>query len=190
MESIKKMNTPKITTLQMVYCGLFVALLAVISQISLQIPGSVPITIQVFGVALTGAILGSRLGVISIFVYILLGAAGLPVFSNFRGGFQVLTSLQGGYVIAWPLMAALCGIRFHFSTPKKNLLASLFFALIGLALVEILGAFQWAFLSGDKSLGFILVYSITAFVPKDILLTAGGILMGREILKRGLFNRP
>ena len=52
----------KFTTREMVLVGMFAAVLAVISQISLPMPTGVPITIQVFGVALVGAVLGSRLG--------------------------------------------------------------------------------------------------------------------------------
>ena len=179
-------KTSKIKTSEIVYCGMFAALLAVISQISLPVPGGVPITIQVFAVALAGTVLGWKKGLVSTLVYILLGAVGLPVFSSFRGGIQVLTGTAGGYVLAWPLMAALCGIRLHTGNTKKNLIYSLILGLAGLALVETLGAVQWAILSGDKSLGFILVYSMTAFVPKDIVLTIGGILVGRQILKRNI----
>ena len=45
----------KFTTREMVLVGMFAAVLAVISQISLPMPTGVPITIQVFGVALVGA---------------------------------------------------------------------------------------------------------------------------------------
>ena len=51
----------RFTTKEMVLVGMFAAVLAVISQISLPMPTGVPITIQVFGVALVGASLGSRL---------------------------------------------------------------------------------------------------------------------------------
>ena len=57
-----------------VLVGMFAAVLAVISQISLPMPTGVPITIQVFGVALVGAVLGSRLGTTATLVYVLLGA--------------------------------------------------------------------------------------------------------------------
>ena len=73
----------KFTTREMVLVGMFAAVLAVISQISLPMPTGVPITIQVFGVALVGAVLGSRLGTTATLVYVLLGAIGLPIFANF-----------------------------------------------------------------------------------------------------------
>lgn len=78
----------RFTTKEMVLVGMFAAVLAVISQISLPMPTGVPITIQVFGVALVGASLGSRLGTTATLVYVLLGAIGLPIFANFSGGGQ------------------------------------------------------------------------------------------------------
>lgn len=98
-------------TRDLVLVGMFAAVLAVISQISLPMPSGVPITIQVFGIALVGAVLGWKRGFLATVVYILIGAVGVPVFANFRGGLEVLTGMSGGYILAWPVMALLCGIR-------------------------------------------------------------------------------
>ena len=84
----------KFTTREMVLVGMFAAVLAVISQISLPMPTGVPITIQVFGVALVGAVLGSRLGTTATLVYVLLGAIGLPIFANFSGGISSIVGVQ------------------------------------------------------------------------------------------------
>ena len=73
-------------TRDIVLVGMFAAVLAVISQISLPMPSGVPVTIQLFGVALVGAVLGSKLGFMATVVYILIGAVGLPVFYNLQGG--------------------------------------------------------------------------------------------------------
>ena len=93
----------KFTTREMVLVGMFAAVLAVISQISLPMPTGVPITIQVFGVALVGAVLGSRLGTTATLVYVLLGAIGLPIFANFSGGISSIVGVTGGYIWAWPV---------------------------------------------------------------------------------------
>ena len=55
-------------------------------------PTGVPITVQVFAVALVGVILGWKRGVLAVLVYILIGAVGVPVFANFKGGLSVLTA--------------------------------------------------------------------------------------------------
>ena len=113
MDSVSAKKSKKIrhntafTTREMVLAGMFAAVLAVISQLSIPTPAGVPVTIQVFGVALVGAVLGWKLGLCSVLVYILIGAAGLPVFANFGGGIRSLIGLTGGYIWAWPVMAVL-----------------------------------------------------------------------------------
>ena len=101
----------RISVKNIVLAGMFAAFLAVMSQVSLPMPTGVPITVQVFAVALVGVILGWKRGVLAVLVYILIGAVGVPVFAHFKGGLSVLTGLTGGYIIAWPVMTILCGIQ-------------------------------------------------------------------------------
>lgn len=167
-------------TRDLVLSGMFAALLTVISQISIPMPSGVPITIQIFGVTLVGSVLRWRLGTLSVFTYILLGAAGLPVFSNLRGGLGLLAGFTGGYIWSWPFFSILCGISPHTKNQTLNQILRLILALIGLCIVEIIGGLQWSFLSGIP-LKTIFWYSITAFVPKDILLTAAALFVSKRI---------
>ena len=161
--------------------------LAVISQISLPMPTGVPITIQVFGVALVGAVLGSRLGTTATLVYVLLGAIGLPIFANFSGGISSIVGVTGGYIWAWPIMTWLCGIRPKTENKTKNLAISIGFALIGLLIVETIGGLQWHFVGGSMSIPAIAVYSLTAFIPKDIVITVLAVLIAIPI-RKGINN--
>ena len=161
----------RISTRDLAFAGMIAAILAIISQISVPMPTGVPITIQVFGITLIGVAFGWRLGLYGSLVYILLGAVGLPIFANFRGGFSVLVDLTGGYIWSWPVMAVLCGLQIK-SENKKLETASIFlFSFIGLAINETAGGLQWAALAGDMSVWGVFVYSMTAFIPKDIVLT-------------------
>ena len=168
-------------TREIVLVGMFAAVLAVISQISLPMPSGVPITVQVFGVALVGAVLGYKLGFLATVVYILIGAAGLPVFANFHGGLASLTGMSGGYILAWPVMALLSGIRPGFQNRKLNLAVMLLLSLAGLMIVEFAGAFQWSRLAGDRSLMSIIIYSFAAFIPKDVVITVLAVILGTQI---------
>lgn len=170
-------------TRNLVLSGMFAALLAAISQISIPLPTGVPLTIQVFGVALIGSVLGWKLGTLSIFTYILLGAVGIPVFSNFRGGLGLLMSVTGGYIWSWPIMSIFCGISLHTKNPTLNLILRLIFALLGLAIVEIIGGLQWSALAGNLPLKTVFWYSVTAFVPKDIALTILAVLFSKRVRK-------
>lgn len=170
-------------TRDLVLVGMFAAVLAVISQISLPMPSGVPITIQVFGIALVGAVLGWKRGFLATVVYILIGAVGVPVFANFRGGLEVLTGMSGGYILAWPVMALLCGIRPKQANKTVNLAIMIVLAVIGLMIVEFVGAYQWSRLSNDMGLGAIIVYSFVAFIPKDTVITVLAVILGDQVRK-------
>lgn len=164
-------KSAKFITREIVFVGMFAAVLAVISQISLPMPTGVPITIQVFGVALVGAVLGAKLGTMTMVVYVLLGAVGLPIFANFHGGISALAGVTGGYIWAWPFMTFLCGIQPKVQNKTANSAICIVLALLGLAIVEVIGGIQWHFVGGSMSLSAIAIYSLTAFVPKDIVIT-------------------
>lgn len=168
---------------EMVLCGIFAALIAVISQLSIPMPTGVPVTVQISVIALTGTVLGSRLGFTSALVFILSGAIGLPVFANFRGGINMLIGVTGGYLWSYPFMAALCGISPKTQSKAKQFVLQLVFATMGLILCESLGGLQWAALSGDKTIGAIFAYSMLVFVPKDFALTIAAVLIGNRIKK-------
>lgn len=87
-------------TRDMALCSLFAAILAVCAW--LVVPaGDVPFTLQTFGVFAALGLLGGRRGTVAIAVYLLLGAAGLPVFAGFRGGLGMLLGVTGGYLIGF-----------------------------------------------------------------------------------------
>lgn len=87
----------------------FIAVLAILPGVTL--PGmAVPITLQTFGVMLAGLVLGPIRGGLAVLLYVAVGAAGLPVFSGGGAGFGVLAGPSGGYLIAFPLAAALAGL--------------------------------------------------------------------------------
>lgn len=171
------------TTKELALAGMFAAVLAVISQISIPLPTGVPITIQIFGVALVGIILGWRLGVLATVVYILLGAVGLPIFSNFRGGINIILGLAGGYIWGWVIMVFLCGLKPKTGNKTFNTFLMFLLPVLGTIVDEIIGGLQWAALSGDISIYGVFTYSIVAFVPKDIFLTILAVIIGIPVRK-------
>ena len=83
-------------------CALFAAMIALCAWLGLPL-GHTVFTMQTFGVLLALGLLGGRLGTASIGCYLLLGAAGLPVFSGFRGGIGAILGPTGGYL--WGFLA-------------------------------------------------------------------------------------
>lgn len=91
----------KITTKELVFTALMAVIIAVCSWIS--IPTTVPFTLQTFGVFMAVGLLGGKKGTISVLVYILLGAVGVPVFAGFSSGIGVLLGTTGGYIVGFLL---------------------------------------------------------------------------------------
>jgi biotin transport system substrate-specific component len=96
-------------TVIIVSASLFVALCA---RVTLPLPFTpVPLTLQNFGVLLVGLTLGARAGFAALVLYLLEGAAGLPVFNPAGpGGIAQLLGPTGGYLMAYPLVAGLAGL--------------------------------------------------------------------------------
>ncbi len=91
-------------TYDMVYIAFFTVLITVCSWIS--IPAAIPFTLQTFGVFLAVSVLGGKRGTAAVSVYVLLGAIGVPVFSEFTGGIGIILGNTGGYIVGF-IVAAL-----------------------------------------------------------------------------------
>ncbi len=85
-------------------------ILALAAQIALPLPFSpVPVTSQTLVVLLAGAVLGSRLGTLSVLVYITEGAMGLPFFAKGGAGIAYLRGVTGGYLVGFLAVAFVVG---------------------------------------------------------------------------------
>ena len=93
---------------RVVGASLFVACCA---RVSLPLPFTpIPLTLANFGVLVVGLMLGARLGFLALTLYLIEGATGLPVFSpTGPGGFAQLIGPAGGFLLAYPLAAAVAG---------------------------------------------------------------------------------
>ena len=89
-ETVKK---PWLTTYELCTTALGAALMAICAWIS--IPTAVPFTLQTFAVFMVTGLLGLKCGTLSVLVYLLLGAVGLPVFTGFKGGLSALVGTTG-----------------------------------------------------------------------------------------------
>ena len=109
-------DNQKIKTKQMVLIALMTAVTCVLGPLSIPLPFSpVPISLTNFAIFLAIFVLGMKSGTISFIIYLLLGAIGVPVFSSFRGGLQVLAGPTGGYLIGFIFLALIMGFALeHF----------------------------------------------------------------------------
>jgi biotin transport system substrate-specific component len=84
------------------------ALTALLAQVAVPLY-PVPITGQTLAVLLVGATLGAARGALALALYAVLGIVGLPVFSDFAGGADVILGPTGGYIVGFIASAALVG---------------------------------------------------------------------------------
>lgn len=134
------------TVYKMALCGLFAAIMAVCSWIT--IPTAVPFTLQTFAVFCTLGALGGQWGTASVLVYLLVGLAGVPVFAGFSSGLPALMTPSGGYLIGFLFTAlAYWGITTVFG---NKLLVTIIAMVAGLLVCYAFGT-AW----------FVLVYSKT-----------------------------
>lgn len=98
---------------------------------SFSVFGGVPITAQTFGVMLAGAVLGPRLGALSIAVLLTLVAAGLPLLAGGRGGISVFIGPSAGYLFGWIAGAFVTGLIVHSSARKPTVWRAALGMLVG-----------------------------------------------------------
>ena len=99
-------------TKKLVYCGLFSAIIGIMALISIPFQ-PVPLNMALVAVIFAGGMLGKKYGTLSVIVYILLGAVGVPVFAGFRGGFGVIAGPTGGYIAGYIIVAFLTGLIYE-----------------------------------------------------------------------------
>lgn len=162
------------TVRHLALASVLAALTAAFAYVSIPVPGlPAPISFQVFGVYFAGLLLGPRWGGFSLGLYLLVGAAGAPVFSNGGAGLGYLLGPTGGYLVGFALAAVLIGAIAHRSLDPKPLstvpVGVQAGALVaGLALIYALGV-PW--LAWQTGLGIVRAAEVgmVVFVPGDIV---------------------
>ncbi|UOR13997.1 biotin transporter BioY [Halobacillus amylolyticus] len=149
-----------------------------------MVVGGVPITLQTFFAILAGLILGSRLGALSMFTYMLLGLAGAPIFAQFKGGFAILLSPTFGFIVSFILIAYIAG---KMAEHKRSLAVYISAALLAMATNYIFGT-NWMYaayvLWFDAPEGFtykMAWYWMVFPLPKDIVLSIFAGVMAHRL---------
>lgn len=164
----------KLKTRDIAYIALAVALNAVCAFIT--IPATVPFTLQIFGVFFTLEYLGGRRGAIAVWLYLLFGAVGLPVFAGFRGGFGVLLSATGGFIMAFAVVALLYFVLSFFALPKW---AHYLVAALSLAVIYAGGSAWFVYMMGGTFVHALLVCVVPFILPDVIKIVLAFLLSAR-----------
>ncbi len=174
-----KNSTKKHTTASLVFIALTAAIMSILSQFSLPSPTGVPVTLQTFAFALVGYILLPKRALYSILLYLLLGAVGLPVFANLRGGLMHLLGPTGGFLFGGLLFVPLSG----FGGKCKRPVQAIALGLAGLILCHAAGISQYAFLTKNTLQTSFLLVSMP-YLAKDVLCVIGAYFAGTFIRKQ------
>jgi biotin transport system substrate-specific component len=154
-------------------------LVTVASQLAVPLPGTpVPMTLQPLAVLLAGGLLGRRRGAAAMVVYLLAGAAGLPVFTPFGApGWLRLFGPTGGYLLAFPVAAALVG---WVTARRTGWTALVLGPLAGMLVIHLGGMAQLLVLTG--SLRAAVAAGTMPFVLGDLLK----VLVAAVALRRAI----
>lgn len=172
-ENNYKKSKAKFKTIDIVYIGIFAAIIAVCAWIS--IPLTVPITLQTLGVCVTAGLLGTKRGTLSVAIYIILGIIGVPVFASFSSGLGYLLGATGGYIIGFIFTAIIIGVMVK-SLGKKAWVYALSM-IIGVIACYIFGTiwFIYVYNRGNAdtvSLVTVLGWCVTPFIIPDMIKIA------------------
>lgn len=175
----------EIKTLDIVYCGVFATITAILSQVSIPMPAGVPLTLQTFAISLAGIILGSKRGFVSILVYVLIGTIGLPVFSGFSGGIGTIVGPTGGFILSFPIMSFIIGL-----VCKKTDNKILIFLGIMLASIPnyLMGMLQFSLVTGSTFYNSFLV-SVLPFILVDIIKMVLATIIGSMVMSNKSMRR-
>lgn len=177
------MTATRSKTYDIVYIGVFAVIMAICSWIS--IPAAVPFTLQTFGVFIAVGVLGGKRGSLSVLVFILLGAIGIPVFANFSGGIGVLAGPTGGYIIGFLFSALLMWAMEKL--PGKKSVMQIVSMIAGLIVCYAFGTVWFVIVYGRMNgpIGFTaaLASCVVPFIIPDIIKIALAYVLSRKLRK-------
>ena len=172
-------DNQEIKTKQMVLIALMTAVTCVLGPLSIPLPFSpVPISLTNFAIFLAIFVLGMKNGTISFIIYLLLGAVGVPVFSSFRGGLQVLAGPTGGYLIGFIFLALIMG--FALDHIDRKLVPTIIGMIIGMAVCY---AFGTVWLAKLLSLSFKegLMMGVIPYLAGDVAKIIIAAIVGPKL---------
>ena len=178
-----ELTAHKINTRDIAYIAVFTALLAVCSWIAIPTPTRIDFTLQILGIMLTLGILGGKRGTLAITAYLLLGAAGVPVFAGFYGGIGALLTPSGGYLIGYFFTAlVMWAMEKALGTKAWALAVSM---VLGLAVCYAFGTawFMVVYPMGGEAVSLVtaLAWCVIPYLPFDLIKLAAALTLSIQL---------
>lgn len=173
----------KLSTKSLILCSLSAALIGIGAFIKIPIP-LVPSTLQIFFTTIAALILGPKMSFISVFIYLLLGLIGIPVFTN-GGGLSYIFQPTFGYIIGFLVGAYITGHISHKSNIqsfRRLIIAS----ITGLAIVYIVGMVYFYlitnyYLNSSITVNYLIIHCCLIFIPGDVILCILSSVIAKKI---------
>ena len=167
---------------QMTLIGLMTAVICILAPFSFILPFSpIPFSLGTLAIYLASLLLGRKHGFMSVFLYLLLGFVGLPVFTGFSGGIGKLLGPTGGYLIGYLFIALIVG--YFAEKQHHHTLFNLCGMLLGTAICYIFGTL-WLSIQLELDLATALSVAVLPFLPGDLVKMAIAAAIGYQIRKR------
>lgn len=168
----------KVSTKTIVTVGMFTAVLAVLSILTIPMPSGVPVTLQTFAMALCGYVLGAKKGTLSTVLYVVIGAIGVPVYAGMSGGVGALFGYTGGFIFGFIFMTLLCGLGLS----MKNKVLQVVFGLLGLMVCHLFGVIWFSVVAASTFVNSFLVVSVP-YLLKDVISVVAAYFVAIAIRK-------
>ena len=174
-------------TRDLAFIALLTTTIGLLARFSIPLPFSpVPITGQTLGVFLAGSLLGAKRGALAVIAYLLLGAAGAPVFSFGQGGLHIIAGSSGGFLLGFiPGVYLLGKIIERFGTYHARFAAGGMLACQ--AIIYLCGSLYLAWLMQLAPREAVII-GVLPYLPGDLLKIAVSIPLGQKI-RRALGDR-
>ncbi|MGN1385435.1 MAG: biotin transporter BioY [Bacillus sp. (in: firmicutes)] len=148
--------------------ALFTAFIAIFSQITIPLP-LVPITGQTLAIGIAATILGRKYGTMSVLLYLIIGAVGVPVFAGMSGGIGKLVGPTGGYLVGFLPTAYIIGLMIE--KTKLCFTNALIANIIGMIVTLTFGTI-WLKISASLTWSAAIASGVTPFLLVGILKAA------------------
>lgn len=176
----------KNSAISIVRIALFAAIISVTAFVSVPFP--VPLTFQTLGIFVSLFTLGGKRGAASVFLYVAIGAIGLPVFSGFTGGVGRLFDITGGFIVGFLLAAVL---YIPLSRLAKGLIGHLIVGSVCQILIYVAGVLGYVVFSGVSGttvgVGAAIISCVLPYIIPDFLKIFFAYLISKRL--RSIMNK-
>ncbi len=173
-------------TVLMTQMAMMTGVLCIVAPVTIPLPFTpIPMTLTTFVLYLIASLLGAKKGVICVFLYLLLGIVGLPIFSGFSSGFITLAGPTGGYAIGYLPCVYFSGWLLERKMIRKNKIGYFLCFACGTVCCYCFGTIWFVIMmSGTYTIGQTLLICVVPYLFFDIIKMLGATITVLSIKQR------